>query len=191
MDPLHDELSNIVSIHSPTLRALISSESPLLFSPTTFEPYLPFPSTSTHYSNFRITPSRRSDLDAQVRMFNSPSVTPWTFSAPRPYTSEFGKRKIETAVAESRLMLLEWGKAGSESRKGRIGVPVTTIRDGEEGEMVGSIQFGRHALFRDLEDVEERERQVELNKVREWGDLELVMTMGCTWKTFTAHCCDH
>ena len=167
-----------VRVASPSLRTLISSQSPLRFSPS-HEPYLSFPSDSP-FSSYVFTPSRLSDGPALVLLLNDPSVDPWLFSMPRPYLLSHAEEYAASQMASQRKLLAEW-------EAGIVGWPCAVLRKrNEEGgdEFVGNFGVGREGRFLDVEDVEERRAKVEENVGRACGDPATVWTMGCTSSPF-------
>lgn len=167
------EAEDHVAITSPSLRALISSRSPLLFSPS-HEPYLPFPPDSP-FSSYFMTPFRLSDAPSFVHLVRDPTVDPWLFSPPKPFLLADAEKRIKGQMSSANKILASWVN-------GVEGWPCAVLRmrneDGSD-EFVGDLGVEREEDFLEVEDLEERQSKVEENGRRERGDPEIIWTMGC------------
>lgn len=171
---MSSDLESRVHVASPSRRTLISSQSPLLFSPS-HEPYLPFPPDSP-FSSYFFTPSRVSDAPSLVELMGDPTVDPWLFSMPRPYLLTHAEEYIASQIASPKIILEVW-EAGAD------GWPCAVLRrrneDGDSDEFVGNFGVGREGRFLAIENLDERRQMVEENEKRARGDPEIVWTMGC------------
>ncbi|KAI5476252.1 acetyltransferase, GNAT family [Pseudohyphozyma bogoriensis] len=162
-------MSPTVTVPSPSLRELISSTSPLLFSPS-HEPYLPIAS----HPGFILTPARLPDVKPFVEGMNSPSVSQWLYGPPNPVTEDWAAKRVQDDVDRAQKVLDEW-------ELGVMEPPIRTIRfrkDGEPDVYVGDIFFRRDDHLPGIKDEAERAAAVKLNMERKRGDKDVVWTQG-------------
>ncbi|ORY72567.1 hypothetical protein BCR35DRAFT_307571 [Leucosporidium creatinivorum] len=147
----------------PSSHPSLSSAGPFLLNPLTSEPYLPIPGTS-----LILTPSRSSDIPHRVALLTSPSVDPFVFSPPRPYTTDHATERFHTQRSDEQDIFDAW------ESKGVTGLPVGTIRERREGEtkdrFVGELGFLKETGFHEIRDEEERKKAIESNKSKPPGD---------------------
>lgn len=159
---------------SATSRAVQTAASPLQLSSITSSPYLPLPHPSL---NLIFTPARFSDIPLRVDLLSSPSVDPFIFSPPRPYTAEHALTRFLAVRKEEQEIFVEWETTGAVR-----GLPLSTIRevksDGSE-EFVGEAGCIREAGYYEIEDEAERAKTVQMNLALPPGDPKIRWTWFC------------
>ncbi|GAA5928779.1 GNAT family N-acetyltransferase [Sporobolomyces koalae] len=144
------------------------------------EPYLAL--SHPRYSLI-LTPARPTDFDVQTECLNDWSVTSQLIGPPYPYSREMAADWANMKWEETRHVFNNWAKQveqeGDQVELEPIqqGLPFSTIRIQDTGEWIGEIGINRW-IFRDVADVDERDRLKRENDERKVGDRELVWSFG-------------
>lgn len=152
----------------------LAEGSPFLLDPITSEPYIAVPDT-----NLIVTPARVTDIPHHVALLNHPSVDPYVFSPPKPYTETHATDRILLNRKWELEIFDKWAKG-----EGVTGLPVGTIREKREGRedvFVGTLGVTRENSLVEIKEEEERKKVVELNVRRTAGDPEILWTWFCEY----------
>lgn len=169
------------------LRSLISSHTPIAFTLTTLQPYLPLSHPSLP-NRLSLTLPRPSDLPAQLLALNHPSIYPQLEAPPYPYTASDAEWWNDHLLSRWRICCQRWGEGEGEGDFGvrvfaESGCPLGQLRlaaEGEEqgeGEWVGDLGVSRWE-YKELP-AAEGEVARWANEARKVGDEELVWSFGC------------
>lgn len=135
------------------------------------EPFLAIPQVS----GLILTPARSNDIPERSRMMQSPSVDPWVFSPPKPYTEEAAAIRFAEQSKTEREIFERWDE-------GVLGLPTGTMRlrqEGREDRFVGEVGIKREDDYTEIEDEAERNKAIEENLQRPPGDPKIRWTLYC------------